>query len=67
MRYFFHLVKGASAYKDTRGLEFSDDERAIARAKKMARERAGDGLWNRWSLLVVDDPSRCPRDEPTVP
>jgi hypothetical protein len=55
VRYFFHIVHSITTYKDADGRRFASNEHAKAHGTLLARELAGDGGWEGWSLHVHDE------------
>jgi hypothetical protein len=55
MRYFFHILRNDSIFKDEAGQIFSGVEGAKAHASVIARELAEDTGWEGFSVLIVDE------------
>jgi len=55
VRYFFHVFRDDSIFKDEIGRSFSDVEDATAYAMVVASELTKDAGWEGFSVLIVDE------------
>ena len=60
MRYFFHVMGGSSPIEDEEGITFPNTSDAVAHARIIANDLAGDGdQYRGYAIVVMDDSGKA--------